>query len=104
MAYVFNLYMDQGSDFSQEFSVLGDLTDVAVTSKMRKFHSDNTAFSFTCTANAATNTIALAMNHIQTANIEAGKYVYDVEVHFNGLNVTQRALEGLVIVSPQVTY
>ena len=104
MASVYNIYMDQGSDFSQEFVVVGDLNNVSVTSKMRLHHSSNTAHEFTCSANVSTNTIMLEMTHTQTSNIEAGKYVYDVEVYYNTTNTIQRAVEGLVIVSPRVTY
>jgi hypothetical protein len=44
------------------------------------------------------------MNHVETANIESGRYVYDVEILYNASNTIQRVVEGIVTVNSEVTY
>jgi len=44
----------------------------------------------------------LALTDTQTANLTAGRYVYDV-VLTDSANVTSRIVEGIVTVTPRVT-
>jgi hypothetical protein len=58
--------------------------------------------SFTATGNS-TGYISLTMTANTTANITAGRYVYDVEVTSN-TGIVTRVKEGIVTVTPNATY
>jgi hypothetical protein len=104
------LFMEQGSDFNASIElddVSGaafNLVSYSAASQMRKsYYSSNAAatFSVSTGANAALGIVTLSLNSANTANISAGRYVYDVYVS-NGSNRT-RVLEGIISVTPQVT-
>jgi hypothetical protein len=52
--------------------------------------------------NAGTGVITLSLSATETATLEAGRYVYDLEMTSSGGEVT-RLLGGMLIVSPEVT-
>jgi len=108
MATRLNITIEQGSTFSLAFDVNdsnGDPFDLAghtITGQMRKhYKTSNVAASFT-TAIANTNEITLSLTAIQTANIVADRYVYDVEMD-DGSSTITRVIEGVVSVTPEVT-
>ena len=69
---------------------------------MRKHYTSlNPAGTFTVSANSL-GYVVLTMNAETTANITAGRYVYDVELVSPSNNVT-RVFEGQVKVTPNVT-
>jgi hypothetical protein len=104
------LFLEQGVTFTTTitlddvYGVPYDLTDVQAKSSVKKsYYSANNTAEFTVTIPDPTaGMIVLLMNDDVTANIAAGRYVYDVIIKDTGNTVT-RVLEGIVNVLPQVT-
>jgi len=104
-----NLYLEQGASFNTTITlddVYGDaynLSGYTVESQMRKsYYSANTTAVFTSSLNPTQGIISLSLSAPTTANIAAGRYVYDATITDNLGNVT-RILEGVIDVSPSVT-
>lgn len=98
--------IDAGADFSYTLSVnnatsynLNTFTSSAAMK--RHFHSSNT-ITITSSINASANTLTLSLNHVQTANIDPGRYMYDVKFT-NTSNVVIRFVEGIITVNPAVS-
>ena len=104
------LFLEQGTTFTTNITlddidgVPYDLTGVTAKSQIRKsYYSANTTAEFTTTINIPnTGIILLSLDAPTTANIAAGRYVYDVAIKDTANTVT-RVLEGIVNVIPQVT-
>ena len=101
-----NLVIDQGSTFTQVISLTGS-DDIAVNTdvytargQIRKHYLSNTSVSFTTAL--ANGDFTLSLTSTQTANIVAGRYVYDVELIDSSNNVT-RLMEGIVTITPEVS-
>lgn len=101
-----NLVLNQGTTFTQVVS-LTDSADAAVNTdvytargQIRKHYLSNTSVSFT--TQLANGDLTLSLTPTQTANIVAGRYVYDVELVDSSNNVT-RLFEGIITVTPEVT-
>lgn len=107
MATKINMVMDQAATFSSSFTVLDvfnnpiDFSTYTASSQMRKTYMSVNSYSFSVTANS-TGGITLSMTANNTALIDAGRYVYDVEV-VDGVGVKSRIAEGIITVTPQVT-
>lgn len=107
MAQKINILIDQGATFVTSFTlndendVAFDLSTMSGTAQMRKHYTSNTYHSFSV---ATTNTgiVTLSMSANVTANIESGRYVYDVEL-VDSTNNVSRVVEGIVTVTPNVT-
>jgi hypothetical protein len=104
-----NLYLEQGTTFNATINVDDvygsdyDLTGFTVRSQMRKsYYSSSATATFSTQVNANTGSITLVLNAAVTANIAAGRYVYDTIIVNQNQEVT-RILEGVVDVSPRVT-
>jgi hypothetical protein len=104
-----NLYIEQGASYSTTITVNDvysstfDLSGYSVKSQMRKsYYSANATATFTTSISISTGQITLALDAPTTANISAGRYVYDATIKDTSNNVT-RILEGIVDVSPSVT-
>lgn len=108
MATKANITIDQGTTFSTTISLTDDngdpinLTGYTGRSQMRKHYTSSNSHSFAVSLNSEQGTVSLDMTPIQTANLVAGRYVYDVEV-VSGANVVSRIIEGIVTVTPEVT-
>lgn len=104
------LFLEQGTTFTTNITlddvdgVPFDLTDVQAKSQIRKsYYSANTTAEFDVVINSpTTGLILLVLDSQVTANIAAGRYVYDVAIKDTANTVT-RVLEGIVNVIPQVT-
>ena len=104
------LFLEQGSDFNTTITLDGvdglpyDLSGVQAKSQIRKsYYSSNPTAEFVITINDPQNgIILLSLSSANTANISAGRYVYDVVIK-DSINVKTRVLEGIVNVLPQVT-
>lgn len=103
-----NLVVDQGSSFSTTLNLTDDdggvinLTGYTAAGQLRKHYTSSNSVSFTITLGGANGTVTLAMSSNTTANIAAGRYVYDVELTDN-TGLVSRLFEGIVTVTPQVT-
>ncbi len=107
MAIKANLFIDQGTDY-QTVITLTDVDDDIVNlsgytanAQLRKTYSSSNAVSFTVTLAEATGEVTLSLTDAQTANIVAGRYLYDVLLTSN--TITTRIVEGIVTVTPGVT-
>ena len=100
------LVMDQGTTFETTIDLtdqLGanlDVTGMNARSQMRRFYSSNNAVSFTTAL--SNGALVLSLTAGETTNIEAGRYVYDVEL-IDASNSVTRIIEGIATVTPQVT-
>ena len=108
MATKANIIIDQGTTFSTVINLTDDngdpisLTGYTGDAEMRKHYTSSNSQSFSVTLGGDTGTITLGLTASQTANLTAGRYVYDVEVT-SASNVVSRIVEGIVTVTPEVT-
>jgi len=108
-----DLYIDQGSDFSAIVSLRNqdgtpiNLTNFTVKSQFRKSYQSSFATDFTVSViEPLLGKIRIKLPADASSAIHAGRYLYDVEITtINILNETERkrVLEGLVIISPEIT-
>ena len=106
-----NLLIYKHTDFEQTFVLedsqsnsAKDLTGFTGTCKMQRTLNlgDLTAFNLAFT-NRALGKVRITLSSTQTANIADGKYFYELMLTDpNG--VTERVIEGVVIVKHPVTY
>jgi hypothetical protein len=111
MAAYVELYMDQGASFRNVINLTDDVTNdtinisgYLVRSQMRRsYYSMNASANITCTiTNAANGEVTLTLPPSNTANIKAGRYLFDVQTVDTSNNVV-RILEGIITVTPRVT-
>ena len=111
MAAITNLLIEQGANFSSTITLFNDddtvfnLTDYTAAGQIRKSYSSSSAsatFSILFSADRSEGQITLSLTSTQTAAVEEGRYVYDIEVTSSDSVVT-RVLQGTVTVSPNVT-
>ena len=108
------LFLEQGTDFTSSitlddiYMVPYDLTNIVGKSQMKKsYASANVTAEFVVTINNPTQGIIyLTMDRETTSNIAPGRYVYDVVIKdtTNNINTVTRVLEGIINVTPSVTY
>ena len=110
MATQANITIDQGSDYISDIH----LTDIngaplilsshTVAGTIKKTYTSQNSVAFTATITDTINgDIALALTHVQTSAMKAGRYVYDVEITDVNTNTITRVLEGQVEITPSVT-
>lgn len=106
------LFLEQGASFNTSIAlddVSGEafnLVTYTASSQMRKsYYSSNAAaiFSVTTGNDPSLGVITISLDSANTANIAAGRYVYDVYVTTTSGETRVRVLEGIVNVTPQVT-
>lgn len=108
MATKANLVIDQGATYSTDLTLLdenGDpitLEGYTVNSQIRKWYTSSTvSANFVTNVKEDTGVVTLSLSAEQTANLAAGRYVYDVELS-SGPTIS-RIVEGIVTVTPNVT-
>lgn len=111
MAAYVELIVDQGATFNNIINLSDDLTNsnvniagYIVRSQMRRsYYSANATANITCTiTNAAQGEITMNLNANTTANIKAGRYLFDLET-VDPLGTVSRVLEGIITVTPGIT-
>jgi len=108
MAIKSNLIIDQGSDYSVTVELTDAngntmiLTDYTGRAQMRKSPTATSYKEFTVSVNEVGGTVTLSMDSDYTADITAGRYMYDVEI-VSSANVVTRVLQGIATVSPEIT-
>jgi hypothetical protein len=111
MAAYVELYIDQGTTFNNIINLTDDVTNTpinisgySISSQIRRsYYSANISANITCAiSNVANGEITMSMTSANTANIKAGRYVFDVKATDTS-SVTSRILEGIITVTPQVT-
>lgn len=110
MASITNLYVDQGSDYTSVMTLTSanrmplDLSNYTVKSQMRKSYFSSLAHNFTCEIiDATAGKIQLSLTSATSSLISGGRWLYDIEITHNETNSIKRVVEGVVIVSPQIT-
>lgn len=109
MAAFSEITIEQGASFNSTVSVEDvygspiDLSNYTAASMMRKSYQSLTAITITATITGNANgEITLSIPASNTANINAGRYVYDVVITDN-INTVTRVVEGIATVLPSVT-
>lgn len=111
MAAYVELIIDQGATFNNVINLSDDITNsnvnisgYVVRSQMRRsYYSANATANITCTiTNAAQGEITMNLNANTTANIKAGRYLFDLET-VDTLGTVSRVLEGIITVTPGIT-
>lgn len=109
-AFSINLIVEKFSDFSTELTITNDsngaplnLAGYTALSKMKRSHTSSTAYDINVEfVDRLAGIIRLFLTYEETAEIPAGRYVYDVLLTSpNDSKV--RVVEGLIEVSPGVT-
>ena len=106
-----NLIIYKHTDFEQTFVLedsqtnsFKDLTDFTVTCKMQRTLNLGSLTSFTLAfTNRIRGKIRISLTDDQTAVIEEGKYFYELMLT-DPNDVTERVIEGVVIVKHPVTW
>jgi hypothetical protein len=103
------IQLESGATFSTEITVSNsdgtakNLDGYTARSQMRKSYYATTSTTFDVNiSDSASGTITMGLTAANTANIKAGRYVYDVEIE-DGQGSVTRIFEGIVTVSPNVT-
>lgn len=109
MAIIANLYIDQGTDFSVTVDVTDsageilELSGYTASAQIRKtYSSSSVSATFSTSISELSGQVTLSLTDTQTSAIEAGRYVYDLNITSGG-GTTTRVVEGQAIVTPGVT-
>jgi len=109
MATISNLYIDQGSDFNGVITLTNQdgsplvLTGYTIKSQFRKSYNSSSFTEFTATVtNASQGIITLRLTAAQSSAVQAGRYLYDIEITSSS-GAKTRALEGIVVITPEIT-
>lgn len=109
MADYVELQIEAGATFTTEVTVKDNngnamnLVNYLARSQLRKSYYSTTKTDFDVTLpDAANGDVKMELTAANTANIRAGRYVYDVEIESPTGTVT-RIFEGIVTVLPNVT-
>lgn len=111
MASYAELIVDQGSSFSTILTLNDDTTNqpinvsgYSINANIKKsYYSTNNTAVFSSTINDPENgNVTISLSSTASANIKAGRYVYDVKVTSPG-NIVTRIVEGIVTVTPRVS-
>ena len=110
MAAIYNLVVDQGTTFISNVRYLDsdknpiDITGFEARSQMRRSYTSANAYTLTANVtDGAGGNIAISMTAAESANVLAGRYVYDVEAYDANTDTVYRIVEGIVTVYPEVT-
>lgn len=112
MAAKANIVIDQGTDFSTTLTIRGtdgtilNLTGYTAAAQLRKHYTSQTAtnFSIEFEAPRTNGQLTIKLDRNTTANLESGRYVYDLEILDTSANTKSRLIEGIATVTPQVTF
>lgn len=109
MAAISNLFIDQGSDYSNIITVRAangqplNLTGFTAKSQLRKSFGSSVAYEFNATIfSAPTGKLRLQISAANSEQIPPGRYLYDVEITSQSGTIT-RVVEGIVTMTPQIT-
>jgi hypothetical protein len=111
MATTSNLFIDQGSYYTTSVTVTGengspiDLTGYTVSGLMRKSYASSRSYPLTCTIAIppTQGIVKVEVPNTDSSAMPAGRYLYDIEVTNVDTNHKLRVVEGLVIISPEIT-
>jgi len=109
MAGYAELTIEQNADFTTTITVndgtgaAQNLTSYTAAAQMRKSYYSSTANNFTVAiSNAANGEITMTMTAANTANLTAGRMLYDLLIT-SPTSVKTRVVEGIATILPSVT-
>jgi len=108
MATKANLKIGQGTDYLTSITLTDDAGDPIYlggytgAGQIRKYYTSSQSVDFDVEVEANTGVVTLRLTSDQTNEMEAGRYVYDIELS-DASNIVSRVLEGIVTVTPGVT-
>jgi len=110
-AYVSNINIDQGADFSASFklddagtSVPINLTRFRAVGQLRKHYGAKFGVQFDVKfPNPKAGDIVISLTSAQTSVLKEGRYVYDVILISTTDGKSYRVVEGMALVNPGVT-
>ena len=105
-----NITIDQGSNYSEEFTVTSDgttavdISGMTLAGQIRKSYDSTSATATFTTAlvTAASGIYRLKLTNSETAAITSGRYVSDVELTLNDSTI-ERVHGGIATITPEVT-
>ena len=109
MATKANLVIDQGTTFSSDLFLTdenGDMLNLvgySANAFIKKWYTSQTYVPFTTSINTTSGTITLSLDASVSANLQSGRYVYDVDLTQTSTNAVSRVVEGIITVTPAVT-
>ena len=110
MAIKANIVIDQGTDFSSVIDLVDtsgdvfDLTGYTAAAQMRKNYTSTAATTFTCVIGTPVEgVINISLPNSITADLEPGRYLYDVEITLTSSGTKNRVVEGVATVTPGMT-
>ena len=109
-AGTYNITIDQGADFTLNFTVKEDgtaknLTSYSVRADLRKKKEDSApAVQFTgSVVNASNGTAKIVLTNVQTKALTAGLYFYDIEIFTASDAEVIRVVQGTANVTREIT-
>ena len=111
MAAYVELFVDQGANFNNVINLTDDVTNLnvnvqgyTVISQLRRsYYSANASANITCSiTNAINGEISMTMDANTTANIKAGRYLFDLRITDHD-SIVSRVLEGIITVTPGIS-
>lgn len=110
MATINNLYIDQGSDYASTITVRSatglplNLTGYYARAQIRKSHQSTQAYDFNCDiVDAPLGKLRLTLSAETNEQMKPGRWLYDVEITQESTGTKKRVVEGLVVLTPQIT-
>ena len=111
MSTITNLYIDQGATFNSVVTLRNqdgtaiNLTNYSVKSQFRKSYQSSVANNFTASVYGAPSNgqVRLQLAAAASSAIKAGRYLYDIEITNTISNEKFRVLEGIIILTPEIT-
>jgi hypothetical protein len=106
------LFLEQGASFNTTITLYDvnnlsyNLVGYTANSQIRKsYYSANAVVAFTTSFSntPADGDLTLSLTYQQTANVAAGRYVYDVYLTSQNQTSRVRVLEGIINVTPSAT-
>lgn len=108
MAIKSNLIIDQGTDYTTVIQIKDendepvDISGYAANAVIRKAFSSSNSVAFSAVVNGSNGTITLSLSANTSANLTAGRYLYDV-VTTDILARKARIIEGILTINASVT-
>jgi hypothetical protein len=111
VATISNLYIDQGTTFSTVIDLTNqdgspmNLSTYTIQAQIRKSYQSSNSWSFTASVygDPLGGQIRLQLSPTTSSSMRAGRYLYDVEITNSTTQDKFRVLEGIVVLSPEIT-
>ena len=111
MATTKNLYIDQGATFSTNVQYLDiyktpiSLSGYTANCQIRKSYSSANAYANLNAViyDSSRGNITISLDYGTTANLTAGRYLYDITATNINTNSVVRVIEGIMTVNPSIT-